>query len=490
MTSQAAVNIADRKEDLSHWVPAYTFIIMLFGVGILGLAVAHPPQDLLGLFLFAVLAAVCELSNVELFRSSHANVSISLIIAIASILALGPFGAVFVQMIAGVMTGAKIALGQNQKRPGRRASWLRQLSFNVGMFVTAAFAAGWVYVLSGGTVGRIAFSYDLLPLLLAVSVYVIVNLALLLCVIVLQTGRSPLDIWRQDFSWGVPINILGGILGGGALALAYELFSILGLLVFFLPVLMTSYSFRVYANNMRAVVDKLEEINRDLDEANIELLHTLGAVIDAYDVYTYGHSTQVALYAKALGEKLGCPKEELDLLFKAGLIHDVGKIGITDTIISKQGPLTDEEYNIVKRHTLIGADIVGQMKGLHELVPLVRHHHERWDGKGYPHGLKGDAIPLGARILALADSLDTMFSDRPYRQTLSFDQVVEEVRRCSGTQFDPQLLEAFLALADEKGPDFFKNSASSVDQIVRETGIEDFSLSLRYLKKSMIADQP
>lgn len=357
------------------------------------------------------------------------------------------------------------------------------------MFVTAAFAAGWVYVLSGGTIGRIVFSSDLLPLLLAVSTYVIVNLALLLGVIVLQTGRNPLDIWRQDFSWGVPINILGGILGGGALALAYELFSILGLLVFFLPVLMTSYSFRIYANNMREIVDRLEEINRDLDKANIGLLHTLGAVIDAYDVYTYGHSTQVALYAKALGEKLGCPMKGLDLLFKAGLIHDVGKIGITDTIISKQGPLTDEEYNIVKRHTLIGADIVGQMKGLHELVPLVKHHHERWDGKGYPHGLKGDAIPLGARILSLADSLDTMFSDRPYRQTLSFEQVVEEVRRCSGKQFDPQLLEAFLALADEKGRDFFKNSASSVDQIVRETGIEDFSLSLRYLKRSMIADQ-
>jgi putative nucleotidyltransferase with HDIG domain len=343
--------------------------------------------------------------------------------------------------------------------------------------------------LSGGTVGRIAFSSDLLPLLLAVSTYVIVNLALLLGVIVLQTGRNPIDIWRQDFSWGVPINILGGILGGGALALAYELFSILGLLVFFLPVLTTSYSFRIYANNMREIVDRLEEINRDLDEANIGLLHTLGAVIDAYDVYTYGHSTQVALYARALGEYLGRPKKELDLLIKAGLIHDVGKIGITDTIISKQGPLTDEEYNIVKRHTLIGADIVGQMKGLHELVPLVKHHHERWDGKGYPHGLKGEAIPLGARILALADSLDTMFSDRPYRQTLSFDQVVQEVRRCSGTQFDPQLVKAFLALADEKGPDYFKNSATKVDKIVQETGIKDFSLSLRYLKKSMITDQ-
>jgi putative nucleotidyltransferase with HDIG domain len=486
MTTRTAINISERKQDLSHWVPAYTSVIILLGVLILISAFANPPQDILGLILFASLAAVSELSSVELFRSSHANVSVSMIIAIASILVLGPFGVVFVQLAGGVMTGVKMVIGQKQF--GKRASWLRQSAFNSGMFVTAAFVAGWVFIFSGGTIGKIAFSADLLPLVLAASAYVIVNLALLLGVIVLQTGRNPIEIWSQDFSWGVPINIFGGILVGGALAFAYESFSILGLLVFFLPVLMTSYSFRVYANNMRNVVDRLEETNRDLDEANVGLLHTLGAVIDAYDVYTYGHSIQVALYAKALGEQLGRPQKELDLLYKAGLIHDVGKIAITETIISKQGPLTEEEYSIVKRHTLIGADIVGQMKGLQELVPLVKHHHERWDGKGYPSGLERDTIPLGARIMALADSLDTMFSDRPFRQTMSFNEVIEEVQRCSGTQFDPQVVAAFLALAQQRGNAFFKNSAAAVDKFIQDTGIENFH-RLRYMKRSMIADQ-
>ena len=342
----------------------------------------------MGLLLFAGLAAVSELSNVELFKSSHANVSVSMIIAIASILVFGPYGVVFVQVVSGVMTGAKMAFGQKGKQANKQFLWLRQSSFNFGMFVISAFAAGWVYILSGGTTEKVVFSSNLLPLLLAVSTYVIVNLTLLFIVIILQTGRNPIEIWRQDFSWGVPINILGGILGGAILAMAYEAFSIWGLLVFFLPVLMTGYSFRLYANNMRNIVDRLEEANRNLDEANIGLFHTLGAVIDAYDVYTYGHSTQVALYVKAISEQLGLPKKDVDLRFKAGLIHDLGKIGITDTIISKQGPLTEEEFSIVKRHSLIGADIVGQMKGLHELVPLVKHHHERWDGKGYPDGLK------------------------------------------------------------------------------------------------------
>lgn len=489
MATNTAVNISDKKQDLSHWVPAYTSVITLLGVLILISAVANPPQDLWGLFLFASLAAISEFSNVELFRSSHANVSVSMIIAIASVAVFGPYGAVFVQMVAGVATGFKVAFGQKKEQTGKRASWLRRSSFNVGMFLTAAFVAGWVYVSVGGTVGQIEFSSDLLPLFLAASAYVIVNLVLLIAVIILQTGRSLVEIWDQDFSWGVPIHILGGILGGGALAFAYESFSILGLLVFFLPVLMTSYSFRLYTKNMREVVDRLEEVNRDLDEANVGLLHTLGAVIDAYDVYTYGHSTQVAIYAKAIAEKLGRQKEELDLLFKAGLIHDLGKIGITDTIISKQGPLTDEEYNIVKRHTLIGADIVGQMKGLHELVPLVKYHHERWDGEGYPDELVGEAIPLGARILALADSLDTMFSDRPYRQTKSYNEALQEVRRCSGTHFDPQVVAAFLDLAKERGEGYFKNSATAVDKFIENGDKEGFSHRLRYMKKSMISEQ-
>jgi putative nucleotidyltransferase with HDIG domain len=239
---------------------------------------------------------------------------------------------------------------------------------------------------------------------------------------------------------------------------------------------------------MRGVVNRLEEMNRDLDESNVELLRTLGAVIDAYDAYTYGHSTQVAIYARTLGEKLGCSKSELDTLFRAGLIHDLGKIGITDTIIGKEGSLTEEEYNIVKRHTVIGAEIIGQMISLQDLVSLVKHHHERWDGSGYPDGLSGEKIPFGARILALADSLDAMFSERPYRKPLTLSQVETEVRRCSGFQFDPRVVDAFLIIALEKGSAFFKNSAVAVDQSIPDLVQEDFIHRLRYLKKSMISE--
>jgi putative nucleotidyltransferase with HDIG domain len=270
------------------------------------------------------------------------------------------------------------------------------------------------------------------------------------------------------------------------LALAYEMFTYLGLAVFMLPILATNYSFRLYVANSKIYIEKLQKMNEELDEANLGLLETLGAVIDAYDMFTYGHSTQVAVYAAALAEKLNIPPAERSLIVKAALVHDLGKVAVMDSIISKPGALTEEEFRQVKRHPEVGAQIVSRMKGFKDLVSLVRHHHERWDGKGYPDGLAGDEIVLGARILALADSLDAMFSTRPYRPARNYKEILTEVARCSGTQFDPRVAQAFFELADEKGRDFFINSAINVDQVLHENHLEDLGKVDRYLKKTPV----
>ena len=238
---------------------------------------------------------------------------------------------------------------------------------------------------------------------------------------------------------------------------------------------------------MKGYVDKLEDMNLTLGEINLGLLETLGAIIDAYDVYTYGHSTQVATYAAAIVERLDLPPDEQARVVKAALIHDLGKVGIMDSIISKPGPLTDEEYNILKRHPVIGAEIINRMKGFQDLVPLVRHHHERWDGRGYPDGLEKDEIPIGARVLAMADSLDAMLSDRPYRPTRSMKEVVEEVTSCTGTQFDPVVVEAFFDVKATKPRDFFKNSAAFIDKSVLVNQMGYISGGMRYfIKKDML----
>jgi putative nucleotidyltransferase with HDIG domain len=369
-----------------------------------------------------------------------------------------------------------------------RAKWLQRTAFNTGMLVIAAAIAGLIYVLLGGTPEYVDQTSNIIPLFGAVTAQTLTNLALLIGVIAIQTGHSPFRLWTQDFKWATPISIFGGVLGGGALALAYEMFSYLGLLVFLLPVLATSYSFRLYTNNMRGYVDKLEELNLNLEKTNLGLLETIGAIIDAYDVYTYGHSTQVAHYAAAICEKMALAEDQIATIVKAALVHDIGKVGVTDMITGKPTKLTNEEKNIMRRHPRIGAEILERMEGFQEIVPIVRHHHEYWDGNGYPDGLKGEDIPLGARILAVADSLDAMLSDRSYRTTRNLKEVLDEINRCSSQQFDPQVVSAFQEMADGKESSFFKNSAATVDQTLRVSGVLRISSEIKYLKKSMISE--
>ena len=385
MKAQVSISIASdmlRKErDLYRWVPIYTGCITAWGVLVIVKALTRLPVDQLGLLCFAVIASVAELFSVELFVGTRGSrVSVSSIIATASILTFGPLAGALTHMAAGIMTPLTTTLLQREEPQGGRASLLQRSAFNMSMWVIATTAAGWVYTLAGGTIGHVAQLSNILPLLAAAFADVVINLTLLIVVLTLQTGKRPLHIWHDNFRWSTPISVLGGVIGGGALALAYEMFALLGLAAFFLPVLSTGYSFRLYISNMKDTVNRLEEANRSLDEANVGLLETLGAIIDADDVYTFGHSTQVAVYAIAIAEKMNLPEDQQASVIKAALIHDVGKVGVMDSIIGKQGPLTHDERNMVKRHPIIGAEIVGRMKGLQDLVPAVRHHHEYWEG--------------------------------------------------------------------------------------------------------------
>jgi putative nucleotidyltransferase with HDIG domain len=184
---------------------------------------------------------------------------------------------------------------------------------------------------------------------------------------------------------------------------------------------------------------------RDLQDLLVGLARSLTAAIDAKDSYTYGHSERVARIAVELGRELGLPEEELSEVFLAGLLHDIGKIGIRDAILSKPGPLTTEESEHVKQHATIGYSILQNLRPIIHLLPGVRNHHERYDGHGYPDGLAGDAIPLSARILAVADSYDSMTTNRPYRQALPLPRVEQILSEGAGTQWDPRVIAAFEA---------------------------------------------
>jgi HD-GYP domain-containing protein (c-di-GMP phosphodiesterase class II) len=187
---------------------------------------------------------------------------------------------------------------------------------------------------------------------------------------------------------------------------------------------------------------------RALRNVELETQATIISLMDALEVrdaYTAHHSARVTEYTEAILNELPHLPSRIKLTtVEAARIHDVGKIGIRDDSLLKNGPLTPEERKEIERHSAVGAEIISNLGIYRNSASIVRHHHERWDGKGYPDGLKGEEIPIGARVIAVADTFDAMTSNRPYRRALSFAVALEEIERCRGTQFDPQVADAFI----------------------------------------------
>ena len=186
-----------------------------------------------------------------------------------------------------------------------------------------------------------------------------------------------------------------------------------------------------------------------LDVATQDQVYALAATVDARDPYTYGHSQRVAEIAKLIGRAIGMADENLARLHAAALLHDIGKVGVPDAILTKMGKPTKEEWRVIRRHSAEGARIVSYVKELAPIVPIILHHHECYDGTGYPDGLKGIDIPAAARITSIADAYDTMVTKRPYRNVVSHKEACEELRRYAGTQFDPALVEVWCKLVEE-----------------------------------------
>jgi putative nucleotidyltransferase with HDIG domain len=203
---------------------------------------------------------------------------------------------------------------------------------------------------------------------------------------------------------------------------------------------------------------QLAEKHSELRTAYIQTIRALAEAVDAKDAYTRGHSERVGVYASKIAREVGLPRELIERVYIAGLLHDVGKIGIRDYVITKPDRLTPEEYEEIKRHPEIGAKILEPVSFLSDVVECVRHHHEWYDGsdKGYPDRLRGDGIPLPSRIILVADTVEAMTSDRPYRRGMALEEVVRELHKYSGSQFDPACAEACLRLLEREAEDFIQ----------------------------------
>jgi len=202
--------------------------------------------------------------------------------------------------------------------------------------------------------------------------------------------------------------------------------------------------------NESAIYLENSRLFEDMRGLMMGLLHSLTSAVDAKDPYTFGHSERVALLSRHLSQEVRLSEHDIEQVYMAGLLHDVGKIGVPESVLQKTGKLTAEEFDAMKKHPEIGARILQDVRQIKQIIPGVLHHHERYDGKGYPMGLAGEDIPLMGRIICLADSFDAMTSNRTYRRALPIEVALAEIRRCAGTHFDPRLAEAFLRTSAER----------------------------------------
>lgn len=334
---------------------------------------------------------------------------------------------------------------------------------NAAMFIVVYTAAAAAY----GLVAPVGLDDPTLRIIPGVAVATIIcfaGTAFLIAVAKwMRTGHPLTDSWSSH-KWLFPHYAALGVIGL-ALATASIALGIAGIIAFLLPAVMMRLAMKQYVDKTAEHVAQLQKQNDALIKANIEIrrvgeelretyngtLEAFVTALDARDQETKGHSVRVARYmlniAEAFGVKPGS-QEWIDME-RGALLHDVGKIGIRDSILLKPSKLDEDEWEQMRRHPEIGYNMLKEVKFLAGAAEIVLAHHERWDGKGYPRGLREDEIPLGSRIFSVVDTFDSMTSDRPYRKAMSTIEALNEILRCSGTQFDPRVVEAFLDIYDE-----------------------------------------
>ncbi len=315
----------------------------------------------------------------------------------------------------------------------RKISWYK-IIFNASQYALSAGIAGVVYQYTGGIIGSQNFFKFIFPATLCALTYCFTNLLLVTVVISLAQGNRIVAVWRINFKENLPTYLAEAPLGF-LMAIIYVEVSILGILLFFLPLLLARRSFELYTK-MRKMY--------------LETIRTLAAAIDAKDPYTQGHSERVAQMAVALAQELNLSDKDIENIEYTALLHDIGKIGIDDRILGKKGSLTNEEFDKIKEHPIVGAKIIEPIDFLKNSYQAIYHHHERYNGNGYPDGLKSENIPILARIIAVADTYDAMGSDRPYRKKLSQDKIMKELTEQSGKQFDPEVVKALISVLDRE----------------------------------------
>jgi putative nucleotidyltransferase with HDIG domain len=397
----------------------YYFAFIVAGFGLFAILMQDfPLQRFHEVLLFIVLIVVADTAQIALPRGG-ASIYASSPIDLAGIVILGTPAMALVEVVASLFSQVAV-----QRRSAFR------VAFNVPLMIITIGVAGLVYHSFPAQWTALNSPRFLLPLSACGLTYYGVNTTAISLVIALQSDKSPFHIWKQNYMWTF-FHIVAFLPLAAIITLVYIAFGWWTILLFLVPIFLARYSFKLYI---------------EMKEAHINTVAALTSAIDASDPFTHGHSYRVSRYALRVGRAMGLSARDLEILEYGALLHDIGKIAIQHDILLKNGKLTDREFLTLKQHPTIGADIVENLKFLREAAVLVRYHHEQPNGRGYPEGLKGDEIPIGARIILVVDAFDAMTSDRPYRKGLPVERVVEQFEKYRGEQFDLEITNIALEL--------------------------------------------
>ena len=410
--------------------------------GIAGAIFGHS-TDYVGLVVIVALVGLGEALSLELEETG--SISVSAVGALAAAAVIGPRAALPL-----AVTMSAVAWS------ARRVSFHHNL-FNVGVLSLATLAASAVF--SFHLSGPVGTGVYVASGLLAGGAYFLVNTFLLSVAVGVEGRESFVRVWRERFAWLTPHYVTYGFIAA-VIAEAYRPIGAWAIVVFALPLFLMRKTQEAYLKHTQRSTQKLreaaetiqnqnvslEQANRLLRERSTAAMESLSATVDARDAYTAGHSRRVQQLALAVGRELGLSQAELELLGHAALFHDIGKLGIPDAILLKPGALTDDEWVVMASHAEEGASIINRLGFLSDAVPAIRHHHERWDGSGYPHGLAGEEIPLGARIIHVADAFDSMLTTRVYRPARPASDALSELHAHAGGQFCPKCVAALEAV--------------------------------------------
>src|SRR5882724_11057322 len=415
---------------------ARLYVTAVITVGVILLLVCLPEatfnQPVLFLALFVLSSMSAALKVYLPLTTSGSTMSVSYAVDFASLLLLGPHNTM---LVAAGSAFSQCHLNSKEQNP------LYRTLFSVASLVITVQAAGLAFHLLGGNQSAMSISVLARPLVGAATVYFLLNTGLVATAIALSTRTPIVSTWHNNFLWSAPSYFVGA--GSAALAAAFvEHAGYWVAPLTFAPLYLTYRTYKVY---MGRIEDEQRHVQQTSD-LHLATIEALARAIDAKDQTTQMHIRRVQLYAAGLARMAGLSEAEIQGVKTAALLHDIGKLAVPEHILSKPGPLTQEEFQKIRIHPQVGAEIIAAVPFPYPVAPLIMSHHERWDGKGYPQGLAGNDIPLGARILTIVDYYDAVTTERPYHKALNHDSAVGLLRHESGRALDPQLVETFIEI--------------------------------------------